>query len=356
MPRHQKGADPTSDERKKSAETLRLAVEKAAAEFDADILLINSPMDGIDTSLIRLVCATRRRPNAILILVTEGGNPDVAYRIARCLQETYESFTVVVAGWCKSAGTLICIGADAIIMGDLGELGPLDIQLAKPDELGLISSGLTIDSAFRSLQSVAFQMFERFLLDTLQKSGGRITTKTAAELAATITVGTMSPIFQQMDPMKIGEDYRSTRIAEEYAVRLDAHAQNLVHDEDTEAIEILVRGYPSHGFVIDRTEAESLFQRVFVLEDVLNDVVSALGPTAIVPHTRKQPPAVQYLTKEASYEERSGAEDSAPAGEQPPGASNEGAGGERVSSDSTEGDGKVTVPVVDIQTRAPRHG
>jgi hypothetical protein len=37
-----------------------------------------------------------------------------------------------------------------------------------------------------------------------------------------MTVGLLAPIFEQMEPLKIGEDYRSTRIAEEYALRLDA--------------------------------------------------------------------------------------------------------------------------------------
>ena len=280
------------EQRKQRAEQLKAAAARIAKEADADILFINSSMDGgIDTDVIQKVCARKRRKNVVLILVTEGGSADSAFRIARCLQECYETFTVVVPGWCKSAGTLICIGAYDLIIGDLGELGPLDVQLAKPDELGLISSGLTIDLAFRSLQSVAFQMFETFLLDTLRKSGGRIITKTAAELAASITVGLLSPIFEQMDPMKIGEDFRSTRIAEQYALRLDAHqrALNLIHDDDVDAIEALVRGYPSHGFVIDRTEAESLFHRVSPLDGTLAEVVNGLADALIRhPHVNSQ--------------------------------------------------------------------
>jgi len=198
----------------------------------------------------------RRRLNALRAV-------PVSCRTGNFLTRTGNSFvTVVVPGWCKSAGTLLCIGAYDLVMGDLGELGPLDVQVAKRDELALVSSGLTIDSAFRGLQSVAFQMFETFLLDTVGKSHGRITTKTAAELSASMTVGLLAPVFQQLDPMKIGDDFRSTRIAQDYALRLDGRSQNMVHDDDMDAIEALTRGYPSHGFVIDRTEAESLFHRV----------------------------------------------------------------------------------------------
>jgi hypothetical protein len=130
------------------------------------------------------------------------------FRIARWLQSCCQRFIAVVPGWGKSAGTLMCIGAYGLQIGDLGELGPLDVQLAKPDELALIASGLTIDSAFRGLQSITFQMYESFLLDLIRKSGGRITTKTAAELAANLTVGPMEPVFAQIEPMKEPNLYR----------------------------------------------------------------------------------------------------------------------------------------------------
>ena len=45
----------------------------------------------------------------LLILVTEGGNPDAAFRIARTLQCMYEHFYCAISGFCKSAGTLIAL-------------------------------------------------------------------------------------------------------------------------------------------------------------------------------------------------------------------------------------------------------
>jgi hypothetical protein len=358
MPSRRKSSDPSLELRKQRAEKLAAAIKAVSEEFETDILFINSPLDGgVDTTLIRKVCAQKRRKNVFLILVTEGGSADCAFRIARCLQELYETFTVVVAGWCKSAGTLLCMGAYDLIMGDLGELGPLDVQVAKLDELAQFSSGLTIDSAFRGLQSVAFQMFETFLLDTVAKSQGRITTKTAAELSANMTVGLLAPVFQQMDPMKIGDDFRSTRIAEGYALRLDGHAHNLIHDEDGDAIEALVRGYPSHGFVIDRTEAQSLFHRVAPLEGALVDVIQALGDTSIMPvSSSRQQPIIQYLTKEVTDEEHAGRPaDGAATGGKPPARKKPGeerGESESVSSNSPKGDGNIAVPLPGEQARA----
>lgn len=247
----------------------------------------------------------------------------------------------VIPGWCKSAGTLICIGAHNLLIGDLGELGPLDVQLAKPDELGLISSGLTIDSSFRSLQTVAFGMFETFMLEVIKKSGGIITTKTAAELSASLTTGLLSSIFGQMDPMKIGEDYRSTRIAEDYAARLDAHTHNLESDEEVNAIELLVRGYPSHGFVIDRTEAAELFHNVAPIEGRLKDLIDLMGSTVI--HPRSTQPFMAYVNTEAADVP---AKPSTPNGSRRPGNGKKPepkVSGDEIPPNPSEGDGEIAI-------------
>ncbi len=69
---------------------------------------------------------------------------DVAYRIARCLQHRYERITAVISGQCKSAGTLLAIGAHELAFSDHGELGPLDVQLRKADDMWAATSGLTV--------------------------------------------------------------------------------------------------------------------------------------------------------------------------------------------------------------------
>lgn len=272
----------------------------------SDILLLNGELDfGLDRKVAKLMLSRRRHKSLHLVIVTEGGNADVAFKVGRCLQSLYDNVTAVVPGWCKSAGTLVCIGAHKLVIGDLGELGPLDVQIAKADDLGGRSSGLAIESAFRSLQGTGFYFFESCLLEIIQKSGGRITTKTAAELAVNMTVGFLSPIFQQMDPIKIGEDFRSTRVAEEYAKRLDIEAQNLIERGDFSAAEVLVRGYPSHAFVIDRTEAMSLFRRVEALNGALQEIVEVLDDRAINPLSklRGERPSLEFLNDEQSTAE-----------------------------------------------------
>lgn len=101
-------------------------------------------------------------------------------------------------------------------------------------------------------------MFEDNFLDMKTSSGNRLSTKTAMEVATNLTTGLFQPVYEQIDPVRLGEIARTMRIAQEYGQRLDAVSDNLKNM----ALQRLVSGYPSHGFVIDRDETERLFVNV----------------------------------------------------------------------------------------------
>jgi ClpP class serine protease len=113
------------------------AIDKLARREKADLYLFNSPVLTSNVDRIRsMVCAKKdRKANAILYLTTLGGDPDAGFRLSACMRRHYSSFRIHLGGLCKSAGTLAVIGADEIVYLDFGELGPLDVQIAKPDEL-----------------------------------------------------------------------------------------------------------------------------------------------------------------------------------------------------------------------------
>ena len=50
-------------------------------------------------------------------------------------QRSYKKFIVLVSGYCKSAGTLVACGAHELVFSDAGEIGPIDIQMEKKDDL-----------------------------------------------------------------------------------------------------------------------------------------------------------------------------------------------------------------------------
>lgn len=82
------------------------AIVKQFKDGESDVLVYNGLLyRPKDQEIIELCQDKDRNKNVTVILVTEGGDPDVAYRISRCLQDRYERFTCIVAGYCKSAGS-----------------------------------------------------------------------------------------------------------------------------------------------------------------------------------------------------------------------------------------------------------
>jgi ClpP class serine protease len=66
-----------------------------------------------------------------LLLHTTGGSGDMAEKfVEMCRRHCRGQFRVIVPNMAKSAGTLIALGADAILMGYCSELGPIDPQIA----------------------------------------------------------------------------------------------------------------------------------------------------------------------------------------------------------------------------------
>jgi len=69
--------------------------------------------------------------NLDLLLHTTGGSGDTAEKfVEMCRRHCRFQFRVIVPNMAKSAGTLIALGADAILMGYCSELGPIDPQIA----------------------------------------------------------------------------------------------------------------------------------------------------------------------------------------------------------------------------------
>lgn len=193
---------------------------------------------------------------AILMLATPGGDPDAGFRIARALQHSYEAgFESLIPRECKSAGTMIVVGSTAIHMADQSELGPLDIQIKKGDELFGRNSGLDINQAVDFLKEEALTTFNNYM-NKLVRQG--LSTKVAADMAAKLVNGLFTPIAAQIEPLRLAEMQRAMNITYAYGRRLSAAGKNV----RPRGLEQLVGAYPSHGFVIDRKEARNLFKQV----------------------------------------------------------------------------------------------
>lgn len=281
---------------------LREIADRVAVERDADVMLYSGDISAPhDDEIFEWCSARRRRPNMFMMLSTWGGDAAAAYRIARCLGRHYKTFTVAVGGFCKSAGTLLLIGANELVMAQQAELGPLDVQLRKADEYGERSSGLTPVQALTLLQQRAYDFFSQKLVHMKVELG--MTTRTAAEIAGKLATDLYSAIFAQIDPMRLGEMDRAVNIAIKYGERLAVRGKNLKTED---SLARLVVDYPSHGFVIDRDEAKEIFQRVSDPTPAEDELLKVIKPLVRAPLDASAGHVILYLSSEVPNEQQQG--------------------------------------------------
>lgn len=255
---------PPTSLRKDAAERVdrfKRLTDRIADSNECDVLFFAG--DIFRESLAKFVATIRsrktKRKNVLLFLTTNGGDAHCAYRIVNRLQQSYPNgeVTIFVHSTCASAGTLMVIGGHNVVMSDSAELGPLDIQLAKTDDLVNRMSGVTPSKAMATLRQQALSCFEDTFLRVLQGSGFRISVRTASEIAVSLTTGLYQPIYGQIDPFRLGEVQRDNEIALKYGLRLN---RGNLRDG---ALQRLIDEYPAHEFVINRAEAkEHIFHRV----------------------------------------------------------------------------------------------
>lgn len=244
-------------EQEEDEESLKKIIADVEADYEADIYLYSAGIDHEGYGKI-VKDFKRNHKNALLILTTNGGLANSAFQIARFFQNQYEEFLICIPSVCKSAGTLLAIGASRLIMGPFSELGPLDVQLYERDEIFSRKSGLLSHSAFDALKQESFALYEHFLLSIKARSGDNISFPVASSVAGEMAAGLMAPIFEQISPNVLGSDYRDLQVAIHYGERLAAYSGNI----SSGGVRFLTENYPSHDFIIDKQEADELFEKV----------------------------------------------------------------------------------------------
>lgn len=251
-----------------------------------DIFIYNGDIHPSLYRVFRKHIGASGRQKSPLLLPIPGGDADAAYRIARHFQEAYDNFAVGVWGHCKSAGTLLAIVASELVIESCGELGPLDVQIFRPDEFIRRSSGLSVTRALEFITKKAFGLWEESFLQVRQRNAGIITTNTASEIASQLAIGLFSPITEKIDPTWVGELQRSIDVALHYGLRLGM---------DPEPLAELIQGFPSHSSVVDFRDAKKLFGAVrwpndgerFLANQVLQSSSKEFGGDFLREHLRE---------------------------------------------------------------------
>ncbi|MYJ95340.1 MAG: serine dehydrogenasease [Proteobacteria bacterium] len=106
-------------------------------KLHAEVVAIVSPIvPGIETRLRSAIEPLPHESESIaVILDTPGGVVEVVERMVTTLRSVYEDVTVIVPDRAMSAGTILALSADRIMMDHLSCLGPIDPQIERDGKL-----------------------------------------------------------------------------------------------------------------------------------------------------------------------------------------------------------------------------
>jgi len=185
-----------------------------------------------------------------VVIHSPGGHADIAYRVARFFRAHCEQLNFIVPMAAKSAATSLCAAGKKIYMGELAELGPLDVQLTDEFERGKRPfSPLDEFKSMEFLREYATEFLDYF---TFVLTDRGLSVKQALHESIPAVASMTNPLFAHIDPSKVGSYRRNLAEGEEYARRLLKQTGN---PRTEDLVQRLVWKYPVHDFVIDYAEA-----------------------------------------------------------------------------------------------------
>jgi len=174
-----------------------------------------------------------------LFLYTRGGDTLAAWSIVNLLRQFCEELEVVVPSKAHSAGTLICLGADQIVMTKQATLGPIDPSITGPLNPQIPGAG---GQARVPVSVEAINGYVEFSRSALGKGDQSGMNALLAQLAT------------QVHPLVLGSVYRSRAQIRMLAKRLVK--RHLKKDEEIEEVlNFLCSESGSHDYTIFRREA-----------------------------------------------------------------------------------------------------
>ena len=220
-----------------------------------------------------------------LIVHSSGGDIHAAYLIMSMLRERMNkdketgkckgTLIACVPSRAKSAATLLCLGADQILLGELGALGPLDAQIRK----GVTDGGTpNYVSALHLLK--ALSRLQEFSLESFAAMAGKLDAHQSSHddqirYGIKYSHAITCPLFEHIESGEVGYWDQMLKTGEEYGRRLLERGNLVMEDIEIDrkehiksVVHRLVFDYPSHELVIDCGALKELrLQAALIPED-----------------------------------------------------------------------------------------
>jgi hypothetical protein len=175
-----------------------------------------------------------------VFIYSRGGAIDVPWRINTAIRGVAKRWSALVPFRANSAATLLCLGADEVVLGAQGELGPIDpiMSFSRPTPNGPAQESLSVEDI------MAFPKFvkERFALDD---EGAR--------------AGALSHLVGRLDAVILGNAYRTHSHIRFLAKNmLASRAEPLDADKVDAIVRTLAEEVYAHGHAIGISEADEI--------------------------------------------------------------------------------------------------
>jgi hypothetical protein len=243
-----------------AAERIRTAAGEMARHRGRPCLLfVSGSLVHRDVLTIREALGNKGGDHLDVIVASPGGRSESAYLVTRELRRRFTRLTAFVPFQAKSAATLLCLAADDLVLGDLGELGPLDTQYEEKQraDFPVSISQLVPGAALRGLQHEVMELYDALVTRIVKASGLR--PFEAGSKAAELIGGLYAPILGQVDPTRLADCARGLGVGMAYAERvLRRYRPTLYAEQGETLLRRLIQEYPTHGFVLDREELQDL--------------------------------------------------------------------------------------------------
>lgn len=179
-----------------------------------------------------------------LFIYSRGGAIDVPWRIVTALRQASDEWHMLVPFRANSAATLLGLGADTIVLGRQGELGPIDpimgIQrvVPQPGGQGVHQENISVEDVMAYI---------RF-----------ITERAGLSDQEALAVG-LSKLTERMDAVALGNLYRTHQHIRDVGRRMLLSRKNPATEQVVATIiETLAERVYAHGHAIGLTDAQEI--------------------------------------------------------------------------------------------------
>jgi hypothetical protein len=190
-----------------------------------------------------------------LFIYSRGGAIDVPWRIASALRQASDCWNILVPFRANSAATLIALGADQIVFGRHGELGPIDPILSVermvrgPGGGGSVQENINVED---------LMSYVRFVRERAGLSDQASLTHSLAKLT------------DRLDALLLGNAYRTHSHIRDVARRMISSRKEAPKEQTLETIvETLAERVYAHGHAICSADAEQIGLPVVIPDETL---------------------------------------------------------------------------------------